>query len=266
VLTFFQTSFSGAIANRGYLEVIANNLANVNTGGFRASRVEFADRLYRELTADNLGLPEDSQFILPEVGSGVAITATTAETRPGDLQSTGDPLHLAILGRGFFTVTLADGTTAYTRSGSFQTDNDGNLLTPSGQLVSPTVTIPTDAVSVAINSAGEIVAQIADPEEIGGTKAETLGQIQLASFVNERGLQAIGSNLYVATTASGVPTLVNPGQTGGPKIQSGMLETSNVSQVTELTNAIMAQRAYQMNLTVLKQTDEMIALATRLRR
>jgi len=266
MLSIFQTSFSGAIANRGFIEVIANNLANLNTPGFRASRVEFADRLYQELTAQNIGLPVGSQFILPEVGSGVSITSTTTELRSGPLQSTGDPLHLAIIGRGFFAVTLPDGSSAYTRSGNFQIDKNGNLLTPSGQLLTPTVKIPENALSVSINAAGSIVAEVPDPEEPGGVKSEIAGQIQLANFVNERGLRAVGSNLYVATAASGDPTAVTPGQLGGPEIQSGMLESSNVDQVTELTNAILAQRAYQMNLSVLKQTDEMLALATRLRR
>lgn len=266
MLTFFQTSFTGAVANRSFLEVIANNLANVNTGGFRASRVEFADRLYRELTADNVGLPAESQFILPEVGSGVTITSTTLELRAGDLQSTGDPVHMAINGSGFFVVTLADGSTAYTRSGAFQVDKDGKLLTATGALLTPNVVIPDRARSVNINRAGEVIIQVADPTAPGGAKSETIGQITLASFVNERGLQAIGSNLFIATDASGEPTPVIPGQSAGPEIMSGLLETSNVSQVTELTNAILAQRAYQMNLSVLKQTDEMIALATRLRR
>ena len=262
----FQTSFTGAVANRDFLDVIANNLANVNTSGFRASRVEFADRLYRELTAENVGLPADSQFILPEVGTGVTITATTAELRSGTLQITGDPVHMAIVGRGFFAVTLPDGSSAYTRSGNFQIDKEGNLLTPSGDLLTPSVIIPDRARSISINFAGEIIAQVADAEAPGGLKPEKVGQVQLAAFVNERGLRAIGANLYVATDASGDPTPVTPGQLGGPEIQSGMIETSNVDQVTELTNAILAQRAYQMSLSVLKQTDEMLALATRLRR
>ena len=266
MLPIFQTSFTGAVANRDSLDVIANNLANINTSGFRASRVEFADRLYHELTADNVGLPVESQFILPEVGSGVTITSTTTELRSGALQITDDPLNLAIIGRGFFAVTLPDGSSAYTRSGSFQLDKDGNLLTPSGELLSPSVKVPKDALGVSINSAGNIVAKVADSEEPGSAKFESIGQIILATFVNERGLTAIGSNLFIATDASGDPTPVTPGQLGGPEIQSGMLETSNVDQVTELTNAILAQRAYQMSLSVLKQTDEMLALATRLRR
>ncbi len=266
MLSLFQTSFSGAVANRDFLDVIANNLANVNTTGFRASRVEFADRLYRELTAENVGLPLDSQFILPEVGSGVTITSTTTELRSGAPKNTGDPVHMAISGRGFFAVTLPDGTSAYTRSGNFQIDKEGNLLTPDGAFLTPSITIPDRARNVNINRSGEVIIQVDAPEEPGGAKSEKIGQITLASFVNERGLKSVGSNLFIATAASGDPTVVIPGQLSGPEILSGFLEGSNVDQVTELTNAILAQRAYQMNLSVLKQIDEMLALATRLRR
>ena len=266
MLSVFQTSFTGTLANRDFLDVTANNLANLNTIAFRGSRSEFSDHLYMVLSADNVGLDEDSKFILPEVGTGSTLVATSIDLSPGSLALTDDPLDLAIVGRGFFPVTQADGTTAYTRDGSFILDSNRNLVTSSGYLLQPPIVIPESAVAVRIAAEGQVNIDVPDPENPGEVVEQLLGTIQLAVFSNERGLHAVGSNLFVETAASGSPAVVDPGQQNAGVVRSFSVEASNVDTATEMTNLILAQRAYQLNLRALRQMDEMLAIATRLRR
>jgi flagellar basal-body rod protein FlgG len=266
MLSVFQSSFTGALANRDYLDVTSNNLANLNTTAFRGSRPEFSDRLYLELSADNVGLDEDSKVIRPEVGTGSTLVATSLDLSPGSLALTDDPLDLAIVGRGFFPVTQSDGTTAYTRDGSFILDSNRNVLTSSGYLLEPPLVVPAAARAVRITPEGQVNVDVPDPENPGETIEETIGTIQLAVFSNERGLHAVGSNLFVETAASGSPSVVTPGQQNAGELRSFAVETSNVDTATEMTNLIMAQRAYQLSLRAMRQMDEMLAIATRLRR
>ena len=266
MLPAFQSSFTGALASRDYLDVTSNNLANINTTAFRSSRSEFSDRLYLELSADNVGRDEDSKVIRPEVGTGSTLVATSIDLRPGALTITDDPLDLAILGRGFFPVTQSDGTTAYTRDGSFILDSNRNVVTSSGYLLEPPLVIPARALAVRITREGQVNIDLQDPDNPSDIIEQSLGTLQLAIFNNERGLHAVGSNLFVETAASGLPTLVTPGQQNGGELKSFAVETSNVDTATEMTNLIMAQRAYQLSLRAMRQMDEMLALATRLRR
>ena len=266
MLSFFQTSFTGATANRAFLEVTSNNLANLNTTAFRASRTEFADRLYQELSAENVGLPPESRFILPEVGTGAAVSATSIDTHAGNLVLTGDPLHVAIVGKGFFPVLQPDGSAAYTRDGGFTVDSNRNLVHSSGYLVQPPINIPADVTAVSIDETGVVQVIVPDPNDPLQKVQQVIGTLQLALFPNEKGLDAIGSNLFVESAASGQAALVSPGSPDAGKVQSGAIESSNVDLPTEMTNIILAQRAYQMNMSALRQMDEMLALATRLRR
>lgn len=266
MLSFFQTSFTGAIANRQFLEITSNNLANLNTNAFRASRAEFADRLYKELTGANVGLPPESKLILPEVGTGVSLIATSLDLAPGSLNITNDPLHLAILGRGFFPVLQLDGSVAYTRDGAFGLDAARNIVHSSGYLLQPPVSVPADAQELTILPNGLVRVRVPDPADPAVLIDQTLGTIQIATFPNERNLEAVGSNLFVETPASGAPTLTDPQLLGAGSVESGALETANVEPITEITNIMAAQRAYQLNISALRQMDEMLALATRMRR
>jgi len=253
---------TGMLAQQLNVEVISNNIANLSTTGFKRSRAEFQDMLYENLR--RVGSPStDTGTLLPsglQLGLGVKPVATYRINAQGNLLMTNNPYDLAINGRGFFQVQQADGTTAYTRAGSFQLNQDGQLVTADGLQIIPSITVPQNATSVTINSSGQVVASID-----GQTQLQTLGQLQLATFTNPTGLESIGNNLLLETEASGSPVVGNPQAAGFGSIIQGSLESSNVDIVSEITNLITAQRAYEMNSKVIKTADDMLTVISQLR-
>jgi flagellar basal-body rod protein FlgG len=247
---------TGMIAQQTNVEVIANNIANQSTTGFKRQRAEFQDLLYQSERRGG-ATSSDSGTIVPigvQVGLGVKTAAINRINIQGNLIQTGNPLDLAIQGRGFFQILQPDGTTAYSRDGSFALSPTGEIVTSDGFVVQPGITIPQNTISVAINSSGQVQAQVA-----GQINPQTVGQLQLANFPNEAGLEALGNNLMLETPASGQPTTGNPGSTGFGTLNQGLIETSNVDIVSEITNLITAQRAYEMNSKVISTTDQMLS-------
>ena len=253
---------TGMQAQQLNVEVISNNIANISTTGFKRSRAEFQDMLYENLR--RVGSPtSDNGTLLPsglQVGLGVRPVATYRINEQGNVSVTDNEYDVAVNGRGFFQIDLPDGTTAYTRAGSFQLDEDGQLVTPDGYPLSPAITIPANALSVSISTAGEVTAEID-----GATAMQSLGSIELASFINPAGLVAIGDNFLTETAASGSPTTGAPASAGFGTVIQGSVEVSNVDVVTEITNLITAQRAYEMNSRVIKAADEMLSTVSQLR-
>ncbi|NBO19575.1 MAG: flagellar basal-body rod protein FlgG [Proteobacteria bacterium] len=246
---------TGMQAQQLYVDVTSQNLANSNTTAYKLQRPEFADLLYQNQRAPGSN-SSDNGTIVPtgiQLGLGVRTTSISRNTSQGTLSSTSGSLDVAIQGRGYFQVTLPSGQIGYTRDGSFQIGPDGSLVTNDGFPVTPTITIPQNATSISINQSGEVSATI--PNQ---TAAQILGQMQTSNFINEAGLQAIGNNLFLETTASGAAVIGNPGQDGLGTLLQGFLETSNVNPVTELTNLIKAQRVYEMNSKIVSKTDEML--------
>jgi flagellar basal-body rod protein FlgG len=253
---------TGMSAQEQNLEVIANNIANINTTGFKRSQAEFTDLMYqteRLMGVSNRGLnatiPEGAQ-----IGLGVRTAAIRTLNVQGSLTNTGNTLDLAINGRGWFQVTTPDGQIVYTRDGSFNTNAAGQLVTSDGYTITPTIMIPITATAVTISQTGLVTATI--PGQIA---PQTLGQLTIANFINEAGLQQLGGNLTQQTEASGPPTVGVPGDTSFGVIQQGYVEASNVDPVTEITNLIAAQRAYEMNSKVIQAADQMSATITNLR-
>jgi flagellar basal-body rod protein FlgG len=248
------TAASGMAAQQANIDTVAHNLANVNTTGFKKSRMEFEDLVYQ--TTRVAGTPTSASTEAPiglETGLGTRPVATARDFSTGNLKSTSGPLDLAIEGRGFFQIALPDGTTGYTRSGAFHPDADGRLLTAEGMALQPEITIPANATSVSISKEGVVSVSIA-----GQSASQQLGTIELASFQNSAGLFALGGNLFSATTASGDPTTGVPGTDGIGTTTQGFLEESNVSVVEEMVNMILGQRAYEANSRVVKAADEML--------
>src|SRR5580658_468731 len=252
---------TGMQAQQLMVEVISNNIANLNTTGFKGQRAEFQDLLYQ-----NIRTPGDSSSdagtIVPvgvQIGIGVKAAAVYRMSLQGNLSQTGNPLDLAIQGKGLFQVLLPNGTTAYTRAGSFQLNNQRQIVTADGYLVQPTVAIPQNTTSITIDQSGQVQAQIA-----GTVNPQVAGQLTLAVFPNEAGLLAMGQNLLTETQASGQATVSNPGANDAGMLQQGFLETSNVNVVNEITNLITAQRAYEMNSKVIEAADQMQQTLTNL--
>jgi flagellar basal-body rod protein FlgG len=237
------------------LDNIANNLANSSTAGYYGRRVMFSDLLYQNVIMPGAAATEQTTVAAGlQIGLGTKAGATEILQTQGDFSSTGNPLDLAIQGTGFFQVTLPDGQIAYTRAGSFNLDSTGNIVTANGNPLQPSVTIPSDATSVTIGSDGTISIT-----QTGQTAATQVGTIQLALFPNPGGLNSIGNNLFLATTASGDPVVGTPGGTDGlGTIQQGMLEQSNVNIVEEFVQMIVAQRAYESNSRVVTAGDQML--------
>ena len=250
-------SKTGLAAQDRQMSIISNNLANVNTVGFKRDRVSFEDLFYH--IEKQPGALSDQQNTLPsgmQVGSGVRITGTQKVCTPGNYQTTNQALDLAIVGNGFFQVTLPDGNAGYTRNGQFHLNTDGTIVTAAGQPVEPNIDVPADATSLTISEDGRVMASIpgqVDPIE--------LGQITLVSFVNPAGLEARGGNIYLQSAASGDPIEGAPGAEGLGNIKQYTLETSNVNTVEELVHMISVQRAYEMNSKVISATDEMLQFA-----
>ncbi|HUC67252.1 MAG TPA: flagellar basal-body rod protein FlgG [Stellaceae bacterium] len=246
---------TGMMAQQTNVEVIANNIANQNTTGFKEQRPEFQDLLYQTERRGGAN-SSDNNTIVPvgvQIGIGVQTAAVYRINTQGNLAQTGNPLDLAIQGNGYFQVLQPDGTIAYTRDGSFQLSPTGEIVTADGYVVEPGITIPQNTTSISVNSSGQVQAQVA-----GQTNPQTVGQLQLANFANPDGLNAIGNNLYLQTQASGQPVTGDPGTTAFGTVNQGMLETSNVDIVSEITNLITAQRAYEMNSKVIQSSDQMM--------
>ncbi len=246
---------TGLTAQQTNVDAISQNLANATTTGFKAERPEFADLLYQDLRrAGNNST--DQGTILPvgiQVGLGVKTAAISRDTGQGTPKATENPLDVMVQGRGYFQVQLPDGSTAYTRDGAFKLSPEGTIVTSSGYVVQPAITVPNNAVSMNVNGSGEVEVMLQ-----GQITPTQLGQLQLATFVNPNGLEALGDNMYVETPASGNALVNNPGLDGTGTLLQGYLETSNVNSVTEVTNLIVAQRTYEMNTKVLTAVDKML--------
>ncbi|MEO6777305.1 MAG: flagellar basal-body rod protein FlgG [Kofleriaceae bacterium] len=248
------TAASGMEAQQTKLDVTANNIANVSTNGFKKGRAEFSDLIYQQTRGAGASTGQGTSAPAPtEIGLGVRLTSTARENSQGELHSTGNQLDLAIQGKGFFPVTMPNGTTEYTRNGALQMTAEGKLVTSEGYAIGGDITIPADAQSVTIAADGTVTATVAS-----SSTPSTLGQIQLATFANPGGLEAQGGNLFRETSASGTAVLGNPGDGGSGSISQGMLEVSNVNVVEEMVDLISGQRAYEVNSRVIKAADEML--------
>ncbi len=250
---------TGMQAQQTNVEVISNNIANMNTTAYTRRRAEFNDLLYQNLRRQGAAT-SDAGTVVPagvQLGLGVRTAAVYRITEQGSLTNTDNTLDLAIEGKGYFQITLPSGETAYTRAGSFQLSSTSQIVTNDGYTVQPGVTIPNNSTSITINASGEVWAKLD-----GQTTQTNVGTLQIATFVNEAGMEAIGDNLFMETTASGTPTTGTPDSTGFGSILQGYLETSNVNVVTEITSLISAQRAYEMNSKVIQTSDEMLNTVT----
>jgi flagellar basal-body rod protein FlgG len=250
------TAATGMKAQQLSVDVIANNLANVNTSGFKKSQLDFQDLLY--VTQQRPGLDVAAGFQAPtglQVGSGSRAVSTSKLFTTGTIQNTGRSLDLAIAGDGFFQVQLADGSNAYTRAGSFQVDRDLNIVTSDGKRLVPSISLPQDTLDVTIGVDGSVNVRTAGSP----TTQTNVGTITLVRFVNPAGLSSRGANLFEETPASGSPQTVTAGTQGAGEIQQGSLEGSNVDVVTELVGLITAQRAYEINSRAIRTTDEMLS-------
>lgn len=247
-------SKTGLEAQQTQMDVVSNNLANVSTTGFKRSRAVFEDLLYQNLRQP--GAQSSQQTQVPsglQIGTGVRPVAAERIHTQGNLQQTNNRLDMAIQGSGFFQILMPDGTTAYTRDGSFQTDNQGQLVTANGYVVQPALTIPANATTMTVG--GDGVVTITQSGFVGPVQ---VGSLQLATFINPAGLESMGQNLYVESASSGTPTVNVPGTNGTGSINQGYVETSNVNVVEELVNMIQTQRAYEINSKAITTSDQML--------
>jgi len=247
-------SKTGMEAQQMQLDTISNNLANASTNGYKRAHAVFEDLMYQNLR--QAGANSSEQTTLPtglQAGLGTRAVATARNFSQGNLQQSSNPLDIAIRGNGFFEVQLPDGTTGYTRDGSFQVSATGQLVTNSGYTVQPGITIPATAQSVTIGNDGTVTVVVA-----GQSTPQTVGQLQIANFVNPGGLEPKGQNLYTETAASGTANVGAPGQNGLGSLQQGFVETSNVNVVEELVQMIQTQRAYELNSKAIQTSDQML--------
>jgi len=253
-----RTAASGMAAQQLNVEVISNNIANMNTVGFKKQRAEFQDLLYQNV--ERMGAQSSSQgTVVPtgiQIGAGVKAGSVYRITEQGTPTRTGNPYDLALDGKGYFQVTLPSGETAYTRAGNFSVNGEGQLVTEDGYQVQPAISIPQDALDISISKTGQVQVTTA-----GQTEAQVVGQLEVASFFNEAGLEAIGDNLLLETSASGPATVGSPGDAGFGQLLQGYTEASNVDAVAEISALIVAQRAYEMNSKVISTADEMLAVS-----
>jgi flagellar basal-body rod protein FlgG len=249
---------TGLDAQNTQMSVIANNLANSNTTGFKADRAAFQDLMYQNVQQVGAQSTQNTQYSTGlSIGTGVRIAASEKNYTQGSVLQTSGNLDMSISGLGFFQITMPDGTLSYTRDGSFSMDAQGNVVTASGYPLSPAITIPANAQSVTIGNDGTV--SVTTP---GATKPTSVGQIQLANFINVQGLQPTGNNLLAESASSGAPQVGTPGTGGLGNVAQGSLETSNVNTVTELVNMIQCQRAYEMNSKAITTTDQMLQYLT----
>lgn len=253
---------TGMLAQQMNVDVISNNIANMTTSGYKRQRAAFQDLIYQNLDRPG-STSTDSGTTMPsglQMGLGVRTGAVYRLHSQGAIQITENNLDLAVTGEGMFQIQLPSGETAYTRDGTFQINENGEIVTVQGYLVDPGITIPADATSIDINASGEVLVKIS-----GQTAIQNVGQLQLANFINQAGLEAIGDNMYLETDASGTATTGNPNEDEFGSIRQGALEQSNVNVVEEITLLIAAQRAYEMNSNVISTSDEMLQTVTQLR-
>ncbi|MGV3653911.1 MAG: flagellar basal-body rod protein FlgG [Noviherbaspirillum sp.] len=251
---------TGLDAQQTQMDVVANNLSNVSTSGFKRSRAVFEDLLYQ--TVRQPGAQSSQETQLPsglQVGTGVRLVATERIFTQGNLQQTGNDKDVAIQGAGFFQVMLPDGSTAYTRDGSLQTDSQGQLVTASGFPLQPAITLPANVQSLTVGRDGTVSVT-----QSGSTAPIQVGTLQLATFVNPAGLEARGENLYVETNASGAPNINTPGTNGAGLLSQQYVETSNVNVAEELVHMIQTQRAYEINSKAITTSDQMLQKLTQL--
>jgi flagellar basal-body rod protein FlgG len=255
MLRALYTAASGMSAQQLNLDNIANNLSNSSTAGFYARRMQFSDLVYQNVIMPGAAATQQTTIAAGlQVGLGTMPAASEVMQTQGNFATTSNPLDLAIQGLGFFQVTLPDGQIAYTRSGSFHLDAQGNVVTANGNALQPNITIPANALTVTVGSDGTVSVT-----QSGQTAAQQVGSIQLAMFPNPGGLNSVGNNLYLGTTASGDPIVGAPGAAEGMgTLQQGMLEQSNVDVVQEFVNMIVAQRAYESNSRVVTSADQML--------
>ncbi len=257
-----RTAATGMAAQQMNVEVISNNIANMNTVGFKKQRAEFQDLLYQTLRQAG-AQSSDQGTIVPtgiQIGAGVKTGSVYRINTQGAMTATGNQYDLAINGRGFFQVLTPTGDTAYTRAGNFSVNDQGQLVTQDGYQVQPAISIAQDATNVVVSPSGQV--QVTQP---GNPIPSVVGQLELASFMNEGGLSAQGGNLFLQTGASGAPVTGTPGQTGFGHLLQGYTEASNVDPVTEITALIVAQRAYEMNSKVISTADSMLGVANQVK-
>lgn len=260
MLRALYTAASGMTAQQSNIDNVAHNLANVNTTGFKKSRMEFEDLVYQQ--TKTAGSPTSTSGEAPvglEVGLGTRPVATARDFSTGSLKSTGNPLDIAIEGRGFLQVSRPDGTVGYTRAGSLHLNSEGALVNADGYPLEPAITIPANATSISISRDGIVSVSVAGSVQQAGT-------IELATFQNPAGLSGVGGNLFAVTTASGEPTTGVPGSDGIGTVAQSFLEESNVSVVEEMVNMILGQRAYEANSKVVRAADEMLQQVNNLSR
>ena len=261
MLKALMIASTGMEAQKLSMDVIANNLANVNTTGFKRSTADFEDLIYEDESAPGAYSSDKTQMPTGiQIGLGVKPAATEKEFQEGDLVQTGNTLDLAIQGDGLFQVTMPDGSIAYTRAGAFKLDNNGDIVNPDGYPLQPTITIPTNTTQISIGYDGKVSVV-----QAGSTTPVDVGQIQLAKFTNEGGLQALGNGLFTNTGSSGDPILADPSQDGMGTIQQGYLEMSNVNVVQEMVNMIASERAYEIDSKAVQAADEMWQMANNMK-
>ena len=250
---------TGMHAQQTSIDVISNNLANVNTNGFKKSRVDFEDLLYRDTIRTNSLISASDN--VHRLGMGAAVAGTGKVFTTGDIKKTDGPLDLAIQGQGFFEVVLPTGELGYTRSGAFQINRDGLLSTSEGYQLSGSLQVPIDATSIVVEANGRVLANVP-----GETRPVEIGNLEMANFSNPGGLTPLGENLYLPTQKSGDPIKGIPGENGLGTVAQGFLETSNVKLVEEMINLILAQRAYEINSKVVQASDEIMSITNNLYR
>ncbi|MDR0529866.1 MAG: flagellar basal-body rod protein FlgG [Zoogloeaceae bacterium] len=252
---------TGLDAQQTNIDVIANNLANVSTGGFKKSRAIFEDLLYQVIRQPGAQTTQQTQVSNGlQLGTGVQPVSTARIFTQGNIQFTDNALDVAINGEGFLQILMPDGTTAYTRNGAFQKDNQGNIVTPDGYPLQPNINIPANALSISIANDGVVTVTLAGAPQ---TPVQ-IGQIQLATFINPGGLLSMGENLFLESGSSGAPTPNTPGQNGSGTLRQRYIETSNVDVAEELVTMIEAQRAYELNSKVVSTSDQMLARLTQM--
>jgi flagellar basal-body rod protein FlgG len=257
-----RTAATGMAAQQLNVEVISNNIANMNTVGYKKQRAEFEDLLYQDVQRAGTE-SSDTGTIVPtgiQIGAGVKTGSVYRITTQGSPTQTGNPLDMAISGTGYLQVLLPSGETAYTRAGNLSVNGTGQLVTVDGYLIQPQITVPQGASAPTISTSG--LVQVTIP---GNTTPQQIGQLQLATFFNEAGLEATGNNMFMQTAASGTPTIGNPGVDGVGTLIQGYTESSNVDPVTEITALIVAQRAYEMNSKVITSADQMLQTTSQMK-
>ncbi len=253
---------TGMEAQKLNIDVIANNLANVNTTGFKKSRADFQEMIYQGIKAAGAASAEGTQVPSGiQIGLGVKPASVQKIFQQGDFISTGNSLDLVIEGDGFFQILKPDGEIAYSRAGAFKLDSEGRIVNSDGYSIEPSITIPPNTLNITISSDGTVSVL-----QSGSATPVEIGQIELAQFINPGGLKAIGKNLFVLTGSSGEPTTTNPGTEGLGTIAQGFIELSNVNVVEEMINMIVSQRAYEINSKVVQASDEMLQIANKIKR